>query len=75
MQLLKQQEYICRETGNSHGLAGCLTNQAFVLADGMGRADDAFRLAEEAYHLAKCHNFGSLKLKIKPLFNSIRSKL
>jgi hypothetical protein len=48
--LLKEQERICRELGDKHGLARSLIYQAVILVQ-KEKKGDAHRLAEESFNL------------------------
>ena len=61
--------------GNKNGLAISLVNQANLLAEKMGRAEEALPLAEEAYRLTIEHGHNALEKRIKPILDSVRSML
>jgi nephrocystin-3 len=74
MKLFREVERICRELGNRTGIATSLTNQASVLSQ-MGRGHEALSLVEEAYRLAVQYGLIALTNQIKPILDSIKSKI
>jgi len=70
MTLHKEEERIWRELGDPAGLARSLANQATL-----AHAEEAVRLAEEAYRLASDHGLTGLAEQIRPILNSVRSRL
>ena len=75
MKLYKEQESICRELENNDWLAISLANQAELLDVKLNRSSDALPLAEESYRLATENGLNSLAEQIKPILDTIRSKL
>src|SRR5947209_2714104 len=70
--LLRDQERICRELGDSDGLTESLTNQAILLALALGRVRDAIPLAEEALLLADSHEMDAHSRNIRRLIDHIK---
>ena len=73
--LHKEQERLCRELGNTQGLAISLANQAILLSEGMNRPQEALPLAAEAHRLALDHGYAALAGQIKAILDQVRSRL
>jgi len=63
MALHKEAERLCRELGDKAGLSTCLSNQAHLLAFGMGQSEQALPVAEEAHRIAFDQGFSCLLAK------------
>jgi hypothetical protein len=75
MELYREEVRIYRELGYPNGLAISLANQANLLSEKMGQHSDAIPLAEKSYRLATANGLTSLAEQIKPILDTIRSKL
>lgn len=75
MKLYKDSENICRELKNYSVLVSVLTNMGELLTDKMGKPQEALPLIEEAYNLAKDNDLNVVAQKIKPILESVISKV
>ena len=75
MELLREVEGVCRELGKPDDLAASLASQAELLSRDLRRLREALPLAEEAYRLASDHGYVRRAQKVKPVLDSIRTKL
>ena len=74
-ELHEKEQQICKELDDKNELAISMMNQALLLDSKMGEADKALPLAEEAYKIASQHSLHALAAQIKPILESVRSKL
>jgi len=71
MALLKEQERLCRELGEPHGLSTSLANQAMLLSNSPGRRSEARQLADEALAIAVRRGYQQLVPQFQRIRNSI----
>jgi hypothetical protein len=71
MVLYKEQERLCHELGNPHGLSISLANQALLLSNILGSRCEARRLADEALAIATRYGYQ----QVVPQFQVIRDSI
>jgi hypothetical protein len=74
-ELHEKERQICEELDDKNELAISMMNQVLLLDTKMGEADKALPLAEEAYKIASQNSLHALAEQIKPILESVRSKL
>lgn len=68
----EEQRRICRLLDSPQGLAAMLTNYGMMLAEDLGRPNEALPLIEEAYSLATAHGLSQLAQQIRPALDYVR---